>query len=321
MKKRTAFITGIAGFAGSYLAEELLTYGYSVAGSLAPGESTSNLASIEKKLRLVRLDILNPSDCRKAVLKFKPEYLFHLAAIASVGKSFDLEQQTFRVNFEGTTNMLQAAEGCTQVRKFLFVGSCDAYGIVRPATKALTENDPFRPISPYGISKAAAEYAALYYHRRHRVPVVVARAFNHSGPRQAELFVIPSFARQIALIEAGRQEPVVRVGDISVKRDISDVRDIVKGYRLAAENGTPGEVYQFCSGKAVSIKMVLDLMRGLSPLKIAVRVDKERLRKADIPVLRGSHAKATRKLGYRPAIELERTLADTLNYWRLKIPA
>ncbi|HVP07341.1 MAG TPA: GDP-mannose 4,6-dehydratase, partial [Candidatus Acidoferrum sp.] len=189
MKKRTAFITGIAGFAGSFLAEELLNHGYSVAGSLAPGESTANLSAIEKKLRLVRLDILNPGECRKAVLKFKPDYLFHLAAMASVGKSFDLEQQTFRVNFEGTTNLLQAAEACSQIKRFLFVGSCDAYGIVRPATKTLTEDDPFRPISPYGISKAAAEYAALYYHRRHKVPVVVARAFNHSGPRQAELFV------------------------------------------------------------------------------------------------------------------------------------
>lgn len=217
MKKRTAFVTGIAGFAGSYLAEELLEHGFEVSGSLATKEKTSNIDGLKKHLRLIRLDILDQKQCRRVIKSFKPDYLFHLAAIASVGKSFEMEQQTFRVNFEGTVNLLQAAEGHPKMKKFVFIGSCDAYGQFKPAGKTLDESQPFRPISPYGISKAAAEYVCMYYHRRHKIPVVIARAFNHSGPRQAEVFVIPSFARQVALIEAGEQEPVVNVGDLTVK--------------------------------------------------------------------------------------------------------
>ncbi len=316
MKKPTALITGIAGFAGSWLAEELLRKGYRVIGTLAPQESTKNLATIKNELTLAKLDILNTAGCRKLVISTKPDYLFHLAAIASVGKSFDLEQTTFRVNFDGTQNMLDAARQHTGLKKFLFVGSADAYGIFRPPTKTLTENQCFNPISPYGIAKAAAEYASRYYHRAHGLPVVVARAFNHSGPRQNDNFVIPSFARQIALIEAGHQKPVLMVGDLSARRDFSDVRDIVRGYRLLAEKGKPGEVYHLCSGKAVAINDLLKILLSLSSADIEVRIDKSRLRKADIPILRGSYAKAARQVNFTGKIPLRKTLRDTLGYWR-----
>ncbi len=316
MKRRTALITGIGGFAGSWLAEELLREGYRVIGTLAPKETTQNLASIKKHITLSRLDILNTTACRKLVASTKPDYLFHLAAIASVGKSFELEQTTFRVNFDGTQNMLDAARQHSGLKKFLFVGSADAYGIVHPPTKTLTERQCFNPISPYGIAKAAAEYAARYYFRAHQLPVVVARAFNHSGPRQTANFVIPSFAKQIAEIEAGRQKPVLMVGDLSARRDFSDVRDIVRGYRLLAEKGIPGEVYQLCSGKAVAINDVLRILLSLSHADIEVRVDKSRLRKADIPILRGSFAKASRAVNFTGKIPLRKTLQDTLEYWR-----
>ena len=319
MKQRTALITGIAGFAGSWLAEELLREGYRVFGTLAPGETTDNIKKIKTDLSLTRLDILNTSACRKLVVSAKPDYLFHLAAIASVGKSFDLEQTTFRVNFDGTQNMLDAARQHTGLKKFLFVGSADAYGIFQPPTKTLTENQCFNPISPYGIAKAAAEYASRYYHRAHKLPVVIARSFNHSGPRQNDNFVIPSFARQIALIEAGQQKPVLMVGDLSAKRDFSDVRDIVRGYRLLAEKGKPGEAYHLCSGKAVAINDLLRILLSLSHADIEVRIDKNRLRKADIPILRGSHAKATRAVNFTSKIPLRKTLQSTLKYWREKI--
>ena len=316
MKSPLAYITGIAGFAGSYLAEELLSCGWRVAGSVFENESLENLSGIESKLQLERLDILDADRVRLRFGAVNPDYIFHLAALASVGRSFDLERATYRVNFDGTVNVLQAGRSCANLKKLVIVCSADAYGVFKPANKLLTESQPLAPISPYGISKAAAEHAGLYSHRQHGVPVVVARAFNHSGPRQREDFVIPSFARQIALIESKRQEPVIKVGDLTAKRDLSDVRDIVRGYRLIAEKGKPGQIYHLCSGKAVAIKQVLQSLLALSEVNIKVTTDPGRLRKSDIPVLRGSNRKAGRELGYKLRYTLKATLSDTLNWWR-----
>lgn len=318
MKKPLAIITGIAGFAGSYLAEELLDSGYRVAGSVYPGESTENVAGIRSRLRLITLDILNQQGCKRWLSRLKPDYLFHLAAFASVGKSFEHEQLVYRVNFEGTLHILRAALAVKRLKKLVLVSSADCYGIFKPKNKTLTEDQPFNPVSPYGISKAAAEQLAMLYFRRYHLPVTIARSFNHSGPRQNEAFVIPSFARQIAIIEKRKQRPVMSVGDLSAKRDLSDVRDTVCGYRLLAEKGRPGRAYHFCSGKAVSIGSVLDRMLRLSRVSIKAKVDRTRFRKNDIPVLRGDNSRAVRELGFRIQYGLKATLEDTLNYWRDK---
>lgn len=316
MKTPLAYITGIAGFAGSYLAEELLSLGWRVAGSVYENESLENLAGCEDKLQLERLDILDADRVRLRLAAVNPDYIFHLAALASVGRSFDLERATYRVNFEGTVNILQGGRSCDKLKKVVIVCSADAYGVFKPTSKILTEAQPLNPISPYGISKAAAEQVALYYYRQYSLPVAIARSFNHSGPRQREDFVIPAFARQIALIESNRQEPIIKVGDLSAGRDLSDVRDIVHGYRLIAEKGKPGQVYQLCSGKAVAIKQVLQTLLGLSQKKIKVVTDPTRLRKSDIPVLRGSNRKASRELGFTLRYTLKATLSDTLKWWR-----
>ncbi|MEW6411988.1 MAG: GDP-mannose 4,6-dehydratase [Candidatus Zixiibacteriota bacterium] len=318
MKRPVAFITGIAGFAGSHLAEELLRCGYIVCGTLAPGESSSNLATIEKDIKLAELDILDADRCRQVTLRLKPDYLFHLAAFASVGKSFANERLVYRVNFDGTLNLLAAALRLKHLKKFIFVSSSDCYGVLSPKNKTLTEQQPFNPISPYGISKAAAEFACLSYLKRFELPVTVARSFNHSGPRQSQDFVIPSFARQIALIEKKRSKPVIRVGDLSVKRDLSDVRDIVRGYRLLAQRGAVGQAYNLCSGKAVSIKSVLQRLIKLSKMKIDIVVDPALLRSSDIPVIRGDNTLAAKKLGYRSNYDLNETLQDTLDFFRQK---
>lgn len=316
MKSPLAYVTGIAGFAGSYLAEELLAQGWRVAGSVYETESLENLSGIESKLQLERLDILNADRIREHLQAVNPEYIFHLAALASVGRSFEMERATYRVNFEGTVNLLQGARSCTGLKKMVLVSSADAYGVFRPAAKLLTETQPLNPISPYGIAKAAAEQTALYYFRQFGLPVSIARAFNHSGPRQRDDFVIPSFAKQIARIEKGTQEPVIHVGDLTARRDLSDVRDIVRGYRLVAEKGKPGQVYQLCSGRSVAIKQVLQTLLGQSSVKIKVRTDPTRFRRSDIPVLRGSSRKATRELGWTLRYTLKATLSDTLNWWR-----
>jgi len=316
MISRTAFITGMPGFAGSFLAEELLAYGYRVIGTMREGESTHHLSAIERKITLIEADILDAEHNRKLVRQFKPDYIFHLAAMASVGRSFEMERMTFLVNFEGTLNLLDAARSHTGLRKFVFVSSADCYGVFSPRSKTLREDQPLNPISPYGIAKAAAEQAARYYHRTYELPVVVARSFNHSGPRQSDSFAIPSFAHQIAAIEKGLSKPELLVGDLSVRRDISDVRDIVRGYRLLAEKGKPGSVFQLCSGRTVTMSRVLELLLRISHARIPLKVDKTRLRKSDIPILKGDNRKAARELGYAPKHSLQSTVADTLNYWR-----
>ncbi len=319
MKRQTAFITGIAGFAGSYLAEELLEAGFTVSGSLLKDEPTTHIEHIVNDLELVTMDILDADRCRQTVGKLKPTHLFHLAAMASVGKSFESERLTLDVNLGGTLNLLQAANECKTLKSFLFIGSADVYGIFTPANKTLKEDQPLNPISPYGISKTAAEHACRYYHRAHNLPAVVVRAFNHTGPRQNNDFVVPSFARQIAAIEAGKQKPVVKHGDLSARRDLSDVRDIARGYRLAAVKGKPGEVYQLCSGKSVAIQKILEILLSMSSLSIRETIDKSRLRKADIPLLRGSNRKATEHFGYEVRYNLKETLSDTLSYWRSRL--
>ena len=321
MKKPRAFITGIAGFAGSFLAEELLASGFEVSGALYRGESTRNIHGIKSQLKLFTLDILNARKCRDLLGRLQPDYVFHLAAIASVGRSFRMESQTFRVNLEGTVNMLEAACEIRHLKALLFVSSSEVYGLFRPVNKTLTETQPFDPISPYGISKAAAESACRYFYYLHGLPVVIARAFNHNGPRQTDDFAVPAFAKQVAMIEAGLQKPVLKVGDLSALRDLSDVRDIVRGYRLAAAKGKPGEVYQLCSGRSVTIEAVVKQLLAMSSKKIKLQVDKSRLRKADIPILRGSYRKAAQRLGFEVRYSLKDTLADTLNYWREEIGA
>lgn len=311
-----AFITGIAGFAGSHLAEELLEHGWQVTGSVLRGESRLNLKAIKSEIELVTLDILNENSCQKKVAAAQPTHIFHLAAFASVGRSFEMDRTAYRINIDGTLNMLRAAMKARRLERFLFVSSADCYGVFRPANKTLSEEQPLNPVSPYAISKVAAEQICRFYHVNHSVPIVIARSFNHSGPRQSDAFVIPSFSKRIAAIEAGLQKPILRVGNLSARRDLSDVRDIVRGYRLMAQKGKLGKVYNLCSGKAVSIQSVLKQLLALSETSIKVKVEKKRLRKVDIPVLRGDNRKAIKDLGFRRRYSLRTTLKDSLDYWR-----
>ena len=311
------FITGIAGFAGSYLAEYLHSEGYYVSGLLAPGERTDNIKMILPDLKLERFDILRYDRLAKLIRKIKPDYIFHLAAMSSVGKSFDSVRKVFDINFAGTLNLFESAKDAPyNPKKIIFVGSSDSYGLFKPIGKILKINQPFNPISPYGISKAAGEYLATYYCRTAGLPVVRARAFNHTGPKQTADFVVPSFCRQIARIEKGKKKPEIAVGNLSARRDISDVRDIVRGYFLMARKGRAGDVYQLCSGKAVAIQSVLNKLLAMSNRKIKITVDKSRLRKSDIPVLRGDNSKTIKDLGWKIRYKLNDTLKDTLEYWR-----
>ncbi len=318
-KKNKAYITGIAGFVGSHLAEYLINEGWDVYGLAAPKEKYLNIRHIRDDIDLEVFSILNESRLKKAIKKIKPDYIFHLAAFSSVGRSFTREKVTYEINIVGTQNVFSAAEELKDLKKLVFVSSADCYGDFAPKGKTLTEEQDFNPMSPYAVSKTAGEYMAHYHRKHYGLPVVIARPFNHTGPRQSEAFVVPSFCRQVVEIERGRQMPVMQVGNLAPKRDLSDVRDIVRGYKLAAEKGKAGEVYQFCSGQSVAIKSVLANLLKLSKVDIKVTVDKNRYRKSDIPVLRGNYDKAKRKLGWKSEISLSETLSDTLDYWRMRI--
>lgn len=316
MTRRRAFITGITGFAGSHLAEELLAHGWQVTGSRQWGEAKHNIEPFRNKISLVSFDLRDATGMRSVIRTAKPTHIFHLAAIASVSQSLNAERATYESNFGGTLNLLELAADIPTLEKLLIVSSSEVYGQAARNAARLTETTSLNPSSPYAIAKAAADQAALFAQRHRGLPVVIARAFNHTGPRQSAIFVAPSFARQIAAIERGLQKPEILVGDLSVRRDLSCVTDIVRGYRLAAERGVPGEVYHLCSGKVVPIRRVLDTLVKMSAQTITVSVDPAKIRRQEIPVLGGSRAKAAKQLGWRPKVTLEQCLRKTLDYWR-----
>jgi GDP-4-dehydro-6-deoxy-D-mannose reductase len=188
----------------------------------------------------------------------------------------------------------------------------------KPINKTLVEDDILNPLSPYAVTKATAEQICLMYQRQFNIPVVISRSFNQSGPYQDERFVIPSFCNQIAQIESGKRKPLMKVGNLTAKRDISDVRDIVVGYRLLAEKGIVGRVYHLCSGKSIKIQTILNKIIKLSNKKITVKNDTSLFRRDDIPVIKGNNSRATKELGYKCRYNIDITLKDTLDFWREK---
>ncbi len=216
----------------------------------------------------------------------------------------------------GTINILEVVRNAGWLKKLVFVSSADVYGPVRPKDLPLKPSQAIYPISPYAASKAAAEHIARIFIDQYQMPIVITRPFNHSGPRQSEGFVISSFCRKIASAEKPRGRKTIKVGNLTAKRDFSDVRDIVRGYRLLAEKGRVGGIYHLCSGRAYTIKEVLRKLKAMSTVAIEEHRDERLYRKSDIPVLCGSYKGTTRDVGWRPRIKIDTTLADSLAYWR-----
>lgn len=319
MNKKRAFITGIAGFAGTYLAEELLNHNYKVTGTIYKGDPPENIKKLKNKVEFIRLDILNQKKCEQVIKKCNPEYIFHLAAFSSVGRSFENERLTYKINIRGTLNFLEAALNIKKFKKFIFISSSECYGRFSPKGKILTETEPLNPISPYAISKTTAEQICRLYFERYQLPVTIARSFNHSGPGQNDNFVIPAFCKKTAMIEKGLTKPILLVGNPKIKRDISDVRDIVRGYRLMAEKGKAGRAYQLCSGQSATLLNILRKLQSFSDKKFSIKIDKNFARKNDIITIKGSNARAKRELGFKINFKLDDTLLDCLNYYRNKL--
>jgi GDP-4-dehydro-6-deoxy-D-mannose reductase len=307
-------VTGATGFAGSHLVDQLIEEQPSVAAWSHRGGREPTLAD-HPRVHWSAVDLLDRGAVSRALSALQPSTIYHCAGIAHVGESWSEPVRALSVNVLGTHHVLEGVRDAGMDCPVLVTGSALVY---RPSTEPLREDDPIGPSDPYGVSKLAQEMLAS---GRGQAPVFIVRSFNHAGPRQSPTYVTSSFARQIAEIEAGRREPVLRVGNLESRRDITDVRDTVRAYRLVVQRGRPRRPYNVCSGEAYRVRDLLDALIGLSRASIDIQVDPSRLRPSDNPVIAGDRSRIGAEAGWTPAIPIERTLDDLLNYWRREILA
>jgi GDP-4-dehydro-6-deoxy-D-mannose reductase len=318
-----ALVTGAAGFAGSHLTDLLLEREREVWGLVPAGERLDNLAEAlggpaASGFHRLDGDLLDAERLAEAMEEFRPDEVYHLAAQASVRQSLADAAATFRVNVLGTETLLEAIRRGPARPRVLVVSSAEAYGESAREEVCLQEAQPLLPVSPYGSSKAAAEQVAARYGREHGLDVRVVRPFPHTGPRQSPQFVCPDLARQIQEIRLGRRPPRLEVGNLEVRRDLSDVRDTVAAYMAAVSRGASGETYNVCSGRAPRLGEVLDTLIALAGVRVEVAVRAERLRPQDLPTLCGSPAKLAARTGWRAERPLEATLQALLDYWQAR---
>jgi GDP-4-dehydro-6-deoxy-D-mannose reductase len=310
-------ITGITGFVGSHFSEYLLTKkDVEIYGIIRWRSDVKNISHIKEKVKLFEADIRDFVSVKNMIAKIKPDKIFHLAAQSFVGTSFHAPQETLTTNIVGELNIFEAVRSLG-INPFIQIcGSSEEYGLVHKNELPIKEVNPLRPLSPYAVSKVTQDLLGYQYFKSYNLNVVVTRAFNHTGPRRGEPFVSSNFSKQIALIEKGKQEPVIYAGNLEAIRDFNDVRDIVKAYWLSLEKCKPGEAYNICSGKGYKIKEVLDILLSYSKVKVKIKEDPERMRPSDVPVLFGDCTKFKKTTGWKPKITFEKTLEDLLNFWR-----
>jgi len=316
-----ALITGVTGFVGSHLADYLLAEQPEVEifGIRRWRSRMENIEHLDGRLQLRECDLRDPAAIQGVLAEVRPDYIFHLAAQSFVPASWRAPSETLMTNILGQTNIFEAVRVLELDPVIQIAGSSEEYGLVLPDEVPIKETNPLRPLSPYAVSKVAQDLLAYQYFRSYGLKTVRTRGFNHTGPRRGEVFVTSNFAKQIASIEAGLREPVIRVGNLDAQRDFTDVRDMVRAYWLAVSEATPGEVYNLASGRAVTIRELLDRLLALSDTEVEVQVDPDRLRPSDVEILLGDYSKFRSDTGWEPSIPLEQTLKDTLDYWRQKL--
>lgn len=310
-----ALITGITGFCGSWLAEHLLKQNLEVHGTIRQRSNLENIKHIENRINMHYCDLTDASSLRNLLTNNEFDYIFHLGAISYVLYSWENPSATIETNVVGTTNLLEAIRTSKGDPSIQIAASSEEYGLVYPNELPIKETNPLRPLSPYGVSKVAADLLSQQYYRSYGIKTVITRAFNHSGPRRGEVFVTSNFAKQIVEIEKGR-EPIMHVGNLNAKRDFSDVRDIVRAYWLATNKCDYGEVYNICSEKARTIQSVLDLLLDMTDKKVEIKQDPSRMRPSDVDVLQGDCSKFKEQTGWKSEIPFEKTMRDLLDYWR-----
>ncbi|PIN86244.1 GDP-mannose 4,6 dehydratase [Candidatus Woesearchaeota archaeon CG10_big_fil_rev_8_21_14_0_10_44_13] len=305
-----ALITGIDGFVGPYLAEELSDEGVEVYGTY--------LQEIRKPISSAKnfhLDVTDRKEALEVISEVKPDWIFHLAGFSSVAQSWKNPELCFRVNVEGTRNLLDAVIGARISPRILIVSSAEVYG--KPQYLPVDEKHPLNPGNPYAKSRVEQEKVALDYVKKKGMDIVISRSFNHTGPGQLPIFVCSDFAHQIVRIEKGLQAAEINTGDLSAKRDFSDVRDMTHAYPIAIKKCISGEIYNICSGRSYSMKEILDMLISLSKSEgIVVKKDNSRLRPADIHELLGDNSKFIHATGWLAKRRFISTLEDILIFWR-----
>ncbi len=306
-----ALIIGAGGFAGSYLIQELVSHGLHVgATKLSHEHISSSLCDV------FDLDILYQNEIRRLLEAHRPAQIYHLAAQSSVAASWKQPELTIDINLKGALHLLEAVRSIEHYYpRILLIGSGEEYGYIR-SESPIAEETPLRPGNPYAVTKACQTMLGQIYARSYGMGIVLVRAFNHIGVGQLPHFVAADFALQIAEIEAGLRPPVMQVGNLSARRDFSDVRDMMRAYYLLMQKGCAGEIYNAGSGHAVSIQELLQILLDLSHESIVIEQNPAKMRPSDIPVIQADIHKLVEDTGWKPEYSLEETLQTMLNHNR-----
>lgn len=315
-----ALITGITGFAGSHLAEYLLTLkDVEVFGIFRWRSRTENIDHIKSRVTLYECDSKDAISVRTVIQKVKPDRIYHLAAQSYVPMSWVAPAETLSNNIISEVNLFETVRAEAKDCRIQIAGSSEEYGLVHPAETPIKESNPLRPLSPYGVSKVAQDFLGYQYFHSYKLNIVRTRAFNHTGPRRGEVFATSNFAKQIAEIEKGKREPIIYVGNLEAVRDFTDVRDVVIAYYLSLEKGEMGAVYNISSGKGHKIKDMLNLLLSLTKHKIEIKPDPKRMRPSDVELLIGDSTSFQKQTGWKPSIPFEKTMNDLLDFWRERV--
>ena len=308
-----ALVTGATGFVGPYLVKEIKKSLFCEVIT-ATSRATASLGIGEDKT--VQLNILDKEQISEILLSERPDYIFHLAAQSSVALSWKDPKSTVDINIIGAINLINAIQQSGYTPRVLIVGSSEEYGRVRESDIPIRENTVLIPGNVYAVTKACQNMMAAIYSRAYGMQLVMTRSFNHMGPGQSPQFVVADFCSQAVEIEKGLREPVIQVGNLSAKRDFTDVRDVVKAYCRLIQYGNPGETYNIGSGHAVAVQDILDIILAQTKAEVKVEIDPAKLRPVDVPVIEADISKLYRDTGWKPAISLVQTISDTMQYWR-----
>ncbi|MCU0285647.1 MAG: GDP-mannose 4,6-dehydratase [Acidobacteria bacterium] len=310
-------ITGCSGFLGTFLSRFLNEKEAHTGNNIEISGITEEKDYQSPHVKVHHADIRDREAIFSLVKTIKPDVTFHLAAIANVGYSWKNQASTYEINFIGSSNLLEAVAEFAPGSRVLLMSTAELYG--KSQQDIIDENTPTTARNPYALSKKAMEMLGDLYMDAKKLDIIKLRSFNFTGPGQDRKFVASDFCFQIAEIEKGKQEPIIRVGNLSAVRDISDVRDIARFLKVIAEKGEPGGLYNLCSGKAYSIRELLDILLSLAAVKIEVVVDANKFRPIDIPRLVGDTRRTRETFGLYHEYSIEQTLTDLLNYWRDKV--
>lgn len=310
-----ALIIGAAGFVGPYLATHLSEE----CGMQVYATKLTQADLRDTKMEVHRLNILNKDEIVDLLYRIRPDYIFHLAAQSSVALSWKNPGLTIDVNIKGSVNVMDAVRELYYKPRVLLIGSGEEYGRIEPGETPISETNHLRPGNLYAATKVCQNMIANIYATAYDMELIMVRAFNHIGPKQASIYVVSDFCRQVVEIEKGLREPVMMVGNLKAMRDFTDVRDVVRAYALLAKYGKAGETYNVGSGHAVEIREILNLIISRSDVKVEVRVDPNKIRPVDVPIIEADTSKLRELTGWEQRIPLKQTIDETMEYWRQQL--